>query len=153
MFNKNKRKFIFQLVSAMFIVTTGSINKLFASWQGSLFEHQSLNDSLNSLTGKTAVLDSEKITIKAPEIAENGAVVPVTVNSTIENIKRVAILVDNNPSPLTSTYEINPAIKAYVSTRVKIAESSNIIALVTTKDNRHYKATKNIKVTIGGCGG
>lgn len=153
MFNKNKRKFIFQLTSAMVIATTGSINKLFANWQESLFEHKTLNDSLNSLSGKTAVPDSEKITIKAPEIAENGAVVPVTVDTSIENIKRIAILVDNNPSPLTSTYEINPAIKAYVSTRVKIAQSSNIIALVTTQDNQHYKATKNIKVTIGGCGG
>ncbi|MFK8026568.1 MAG: thiosulfate oxidation carrier protein SoxY [Gammaproteobacteria bacterium] len=79
--------------------------------------------------------------------------VPITVNTTIDNVNMISILVDNNPSPLTSSYDINPKIEAYVSTRVKMAKSSNIIALVSTSDNQHFTASKSIKVTIGGCGG
>ena len=96
---------------------------------------------------------SDAIHIKAPEIAENGAVVPVTVDTSIENVNKISILVDNNPSPLTSSYDINPNLEAYVSTRVKMAKSSNIVAVVSTTDNQHFTASKKIKVTIGGCGG
>lgn len=153
MLNKHKRKFLLQTTSVITLSLLGSINTSFAEWQKSLFEHMGLDDLLNSLTNNTKPTPSDDIHIKAPEIAENGAVVPVTVNSSIANVTDISIIVDNNPSPLTSSFTLNPELEAYVSTRVKMAKSSNIVALVTTKDNQYFTASKSIKVTIGGCGG
>lgn len=153
MLNSYKRKFLFQATGVISLTLFANINNVFAEWQASLFEHKTFDELLKSLTQDSAITKSEDILIKAPEIAENGAVVPITVNTSIPDVTSIAILVDNNPSPLTSSFDFNPQLEAYVSTRVKIAESSNITALVTTKDKQYFTASKNIKVTIGGCGG
>ena len=149
----NKRNFLIKITALVSILCTSSLSKIFASWPKELFHSKNSDNLIKLLTDGADTIDTDSITIKAPEIAENGAVVPVSVNTKIENVKNIAILVDNNPSPLTSTFEINPQLEAYVSTRVKMAKSSNIIALVTTNNNEFYTASKSIKVTIGGCGG
>lgn len=153
MLNNSKRKFLTQTIATIGLTLAGSLNKLFAEWREELFSHKDLSSVMSLLTNETNPSESDKINIKAPEIAENGAVVPITVNTTIDNVKNIAIIVDNNPSPLTSSYKINPALEAYVSTRVKMAKTSNIIALVSTTNNEFFTASKGIKVTIGGCGG
>ena len=149
----SKRKFLLQASAIAFISYFSFSSKLFASWPKNLFHSKDAEKLINLLTEGEKYTESDKISIKAPEIAENGAVVPVSVNADIEGVKNIAILVDNNPSPLTSTFDINPQLEAYVSTRVKMAESSNIVAVVSTNDNQFYVASRSIKVTIGGCGG
>ncbi len=151
--NNSKRKFLLQSSGVATLSVIGSFSNVIAEWQESHFTHKGLDELLNSLTDKITPTSSENIYIKAPEIAENGAVVPVTVNSTIDNVSNISIIVDNNPAPLTSIFNINPQLEAYVSTRVKMAKSSNIIALVKTEDKQFFTASKSIKVTIGGCGG
>lgn len=151
--NKCKRKFLIHSSGLLTLSLASKVPSVFAEWNESHFVHKSLDELLISLTDSTTPTSSEDIRIKAPEIAENGAVVPITVNSTLANVTQISIIVDNNPAPLTSTFDINPQLEAYVSTRVKMAKSSNIIALVSTEDNKFYTASKSIKVTIGGCGG
>ena len=148
-----KRTFLKNTSTLLALPLFSGVNFAFADWQKELFDHANVDDLISRLTNSQTVNASDAIHIKAPEIAENGAVVPITVNTSIDNVNMISIFVDNNPSPLTSSYDINPKIEAYVSTRVKMAKSSNIIALVSTSDNQHFTASKSIKVTIGGCGG
>ena len=153
MLKYSKRNFLYQAVALVTLSVATSFNKVFADWQKQLFSHKDAKEVIASLTNNTHVTQSNDITIKAPEIAENGAVVPITVSTDIANVNKISILVDNNPSPLTSSFDINPQLEAYVSTRVKMAKSSDIIAVISTSDKQHFSNSKNIKVTIGGCGG
>jgi len=110
------------------------------------------DDALNGLLGtKTREADAG-IKLKVPEIAENGAVVPVTVESDREDIESISILVPGNPNPLTASFDLGPGALGLVSTRIKMGKTSKIIAVAETKD-KAICATKEIKVTIGGCGG
>ena len=95
---------------------------------------------------------SNKIKLKAPDIAENGAVVPITVTSNIDGTTTMSILVAKNNTPLTSTYELGPNTEAYISTRVKMGKTSDVIAVVKA-GGKLYSTKKEVKVTIGGCGG
>ncbi len=151
--NISKRTFIQQTTGLLTLSLFSGFNSVMAGWQKELFSQASADDLISSLTNNAELIVSDAIHIKAPEIAENGAVVPITVNASITNVNKISILVDNNPSPLTSSYDINPQLEAYISTRVKMAKSSNIIAIISTTDNQFFTASKSIKVTIGGCGG
>ncbi len=153
MLKYTKRNFLYQAVALAVLPVATSFNKVFADWQEQLFNHKDVTEVIASLTNNIHATQTSDITIKAPEIAENGAVVPITVSTDITNVNKISILVDNNPSPLTSSFDINPQLEAYVSTRVKIAKSSNIIAVISTTDKQHFSSSKSIKVTIGGCGG
>ena len=95
---------------------------------------------------------SDNIKLKAPDIAENGAVVPITVTSKIDGTTHMSILVAKNNTPLTSTYELGPTTEAYISTRVKMGKTSDVIAVVKA-GGKLYSTKKEVKVTIGGCGG
>lgn len=123
------------------------------SWPQALFSSDSSEDVIRNLSQSTTTIQSQDIHIKVPEIAENGAVVPITVSSTLPDIGTISILVDNNPTPLTSTFVLSKYAVAKVSTRVKMAATSNVIALLSDRQGQHFTASKNIKVTIGGCGG
>ncbi len=114
------------------------------------FEARNLADALKLLGGTPA--DSKDITITSPDIAENGAVVPVTVTSKIPGTQEIYILVEKNPNPLTATFTIPDGTEPFVSTRTKMGESSNVYAVVKA-DGRLYSTSKETKVTLGGCGG
>ena len=149
----NKRVFLINftaLVSSLYFLRPLTAH---SAWEKDHFNSKTTEDLISLITNNSEISQSDKINIKAPEIAENGAVVPVSVSTDIANVKNISIIVDNNPSPLTSTFELNPQLEAYVSTRVKMAKSSNIIAIVNTVDNQFFTSSKSIKVTIGGCGG
>ena len=148
-----KRTFLQQIIAGLTLSVFNGFNSVIADWQKQLFSQASADELIKVLTNNAELIVSDAIHIKAPEIAENGAVVPITVDASIANVNKISILVDNNPSPLTSSYDINTQLEAYMSTRVKMAKSSNIIAIVSTTDNKYFTATKSIKVTIGGCGG
>ena len=92
------------------------------------------------------------IAIKAPDIAENGAVVPVTVSTGISGVESISIFAEKNANPLTSSYILGSSTEAFVSTRVKMGKTSNVIAVVKA-GGKLYSAEKEVKVTIGGCGG
>ena len=123
---------------------------LAATWNKSGFESKGVADALKSL-GAANLAESKDITITAPDIAENGAVVPVAVTSRIPNTQSISIIVEKNPFPLSSTFEVAGGSEGYVSTRLKIAETSNVRAVVKAGD-KFYSAVKEVKVTIGGCG-
>jgi sulfur-oxidizing protein SoxY len=122
-----------------------------AVWNKAGFDSKTTTEALKSL-GVSGATASRDIQITAQEIAENGAQVPVTVLSKIPNTQSISIVVDKNPFPLTSTFEFSNGADSYVSTRLKMGQTSSVIAIVKA-DGRFFTATKEIKVTIGGCGG
>lgn len=123
----------------------------YAAWNDAAFKTKTLNDTVKALGGQAAV-ESKEIQITSPDIAENGAVVPVSVTSTLGNIESIAILVEKNPNALSANFAIPAGTEAFVSTRVKMGQTSNVTALVKA-GGKYYYTTKEIKVTIGGCGG
>ena len=144
------------------LIGTGTGLLLASWWPQSLFAaraseeafgSKSLDESIKGLVGDAEVIeDSEHIHIKAPTISENGAVVPISVEVDMDNVDAISLLVEKNPLPLTSSYKFHKASDPYISTRIKMMGTSDVIALVTA-DGKHYKATELVKVTIGGCGG
>ena len=115
------------------------------------FETHSLQDTIKALGGTVAV-ESKDITITAPDIAENGAVVPVAVASAIPKTESIAILVEKNPNLLAASFTIPSGTDPSVGTRVKMGQTSNVFALVKA-DGKFFVTSKEIKVTLGGCGG
>jgi sulfur-oxidizing protein SoxY len=123
-----------------------------AAWPGTAFSATGVEASLKELYGSDAASDSSAIKLQAPDIAENGAVVPVTVDSSIANAESISIFVAKNPQPLTSSYALGSGTAAYVSTRIKMGKTSDVVAVVKA-GGKLYSAKKEVKVTIGGCGG
>ena len=123
---------------------------LAAEWNQNAFTAKALNDALKSL-GASNLIESKDIVITAPEIAENGAVVPVAVASKIPNTQTISILAEKNPFPLAASFNIAGGGEGYVSTRLKMGETSNVRAVVKA-DGKFYTAVKEVKVTVGGCG-
>lgn len=120
-------------------------------WNKAAFESRSFVDALKVL-GAGGSSASKDIQITAPEIAENGAVVPVAVEARLAKTQMIAIILEKNPTPLAATFEIPDGTDAFVSTRVKMAETSNVHVLVKA-DGKFFHAMKEVKVTLGGCGG
>jgi sulfur-oxidizing protein SoxY len=120
-------------------------------WNKAAFETRSFADTLRALGGGGST-ESPQVQITAPDIAENGAVVPITVESAIARTRTIAIMIEKNPNTLSASFEIPEGTDPFVTTRVKMAETSNIYALVQA-DGRYFHAVKEIKVTLGGCGG
>ncbi|CAG0878731.1 unnamed protein product [Cyprideis torosa] len=114
------------------------------------FTAKTLDDAVKNATGGSPT-ESADIEIKAPDIAENGAVVPVTVSSSLPNVEAMYIFAANNPTPLTSAYELADGAEAYVSTRIKMGKTADVVAVVKS-DGALFSAKKEVKVTIGGCG-
>lgn len=121
-----------------------------AAWHKSGFESKSANDAIKAM-GIPNPSPSKDILITAADIAEDGSQVPITVSSRIPNTQSMMIIVDKNPFPLNSIYEFSSGVEAYVSTEMKVAQSSNVQVIVKA-DGRYFTAVKEIKITIGGCG-
>jgi len=98
------------------------------------------------------VVESDQITLKIPDIAENGAVVPVTVSTDLPDVESISVIVDNNPTPLAAMFALSPQSVPEVSVRIKMGESSMVRTVVKSGGN-YYSTGKEVKVTIGGCGG
>ncbi|MGE9008430.1 thiosulfate oxidation carrier protein SoxY [Leptospira interrogans] len=115
------------------------------------FKQKSEADAIKSLYGKTAEA-SDKVKMDAPEIAENGAVVPVSVSTTLADVTSISFLVAENPVALVASYKIPAGTMPGVANRIKMAKTSNVIVVVEA-GGKLYSATKEVKVTVGGCGG
>lgn len=120
-------------------------------WNKAAFDTKSLQDTVKAFGGAAAT-ESKDISITSPDIAENGAVVPVSVSSKLGKTESIAILVEKNPNALSASFDIPGGTEPFVSTRVKMGQTSNVYALVKA-DGKYFYATKEIKVTLGGCGG
>ena len=122
------------------------------AWNKQAFEVRSLADAVKAMGGGTPVESKDIQFANTPDIAENGAVVPFTIISKIPNTEQIALLVEKNPSILTASFTIPEGTEPWINTRVKMGQTSNVIALVKA-DGKYYYATKEVKVTLGGCGG
>ena len=121
-------------------------------WNKAAFESHSLDDALKAMGGGPAAQSKDIVFVSTPDIAENGAVVPIGITSHIPNTESIAILIEKNPNMLSAVFDIPPGTDPALSTRVKMAQTSNVYALVKA-DGKYYVASKEIKVTLGGCGG
>jgi sulfur-oxidizing protein SoxY len=142
---------VFGLLAAAGLLTAEEAHAQQVAWNKAAFESKNLNDAVKALGGATPV-QSNDITITAPEIAENGAVVPVGVASKIPNTQAVYVLVEKNPNVLAAGFNIPAGTEPNVTTRVKMGQTSNVYAVVKA-DGKFYVASKEVKVTLGGCGG
>ncbi len=122
-----------------------------SKWPKDAFAQKTETDAIKALYGKTPE-ESSKVALDAPEIAENGAVVPISVSSTLSDVTSISILVAENPFPLAASYRIPAGASAMVGSRLKMAKTSKITALVEA-GGKLYSASKEVKVTVGGCGG
>jgi len=123
-----------------------------AAWNQLAFEAKSLADVMKAL-GAGAPTESRDVTVTGPDIAENGAVVPVGAASALPGVKRLLILIEKNPALLAAAFDVTDAVDANFLTRVKMNQSSNVIAVAMMADGKVLFAQKEIKVTLGGCGG
>lgn len=124
---------------------------LAVEWNKAAFDAKGVPDALKAV-GASGAADSKDILIKAPDIAENGAVVPIEVTSKIAGTSAIMLMVEKNPSPLTANFDLANGADGYVSTRIKMGQTSNVRAVVKA-GGKSYTAVKEVKVTIGGCGG
>ena len=122
-----------------------------AGWPAAAFKLKSQDDTLKALYGKTAEA-SDKVKLDAPEIAENGAVVPISVSTTLPKVTSISLMVAENPNALAASYKIPEGTLPAVSNRLKMAKTSKVMAVVES-GGKLYTATKEVKVTVGGCGG
>jgi sulfur-oxidizing protein SoxY len=123
-----------------------------AAFNKAAFDAKSVQDVLKAL-GPGALAESKDVTITGPDIAENGAVVPLGATTTLPNVKQLLILVEKNPSVLVAMFHMTDSIDATVSTRAKMGQSSDVYAVAITADGKALFAKKEVKVTLGGCGG
>lgn len=124
-----------------------------ADWNKKAFDAKKVDDALNGMYGTTAATASGDISLKAPAIAENGAVTPITIDaSKMKGVESISIVASKNPMPLVCEYSFASAAEGYVSTRIKMGETQNVVAIVKA-GGKLYKAEQEVKVTIGGCGG
>jgi sulfur-oxidizing protein SoxY len=137
---------VFGLMASAGLISTAQAEE----WNKEAFEGKSLDDVFKAL-GTSTPDKSSAVTLNAPDIAENGAVVPVSVTSTLK-ADQIAILVEKNPSTLAAQFFLPAGTEAFVTTRIKMGQTSNVYALVKA-DGKWAMAAKEIKVTLGGCGG
>ena len=123
-----------------------------AGYNSAAFDAKTLAEVMKAL-GAGAPAESKDVTITGPDIAENGAVVPVGAATTLPGVKRLLLLVEKNPTMLSAMFEVSDAVDANVSTRVKMGQTSNVFAVAMMGDGKVLYAAKEVKVTLGGCGG
>ncbi len=121
-----------------------------AEWLADTPSTTILQQTLKRLFKDQQIIESDKIGIQIPKTAGNGAAVPITVTSSLNNVESIAILVEKNPIPLAAKFELSPDLEPFVSTRLKIAESSAVVVIVETGEG-FYSAAEKIIVTLGGC--
>jgi sulfur-oxidizing protein SoxY len=124
-----------------------------ADWPKAAFEAKTVEDAIMALLGSPDTVASNAITIEVPEIAENGAVVPVKVNSTLPKVESITLIAEKNLIPLVAQFKFeSDVVQPFIATRIKMGETSNVVAVLKS-EGKLYVARKEVKVTIGGCGG
>jgi len=149
-----RRKFLEGTLAGSAVAVGAAIfpHAALAEWPQAAFEAKEAGAAMEAMFGTTEVTESADISIKAPDIAENGAVVPIEITSTISNIESISLVVEKNPIPLIASFKFpDPSMaEGYLSTRIKMGTTSNVTAIVKA-DGKLFSAKKEVKVTVGGC--
>jgi sulfur-oxidizing protein SoxY len=149
----NRRKFL-KTTIVLSAIGMGLLESFVANseWQAADFAPGSVDATMKQLLKGKPIVETDKIELNIPEIAENGALVPITVTSSLKDIKNIAIVVEQNPVPLAIQAVLMPELQTFMSARLKIASSSFVFA-IAEGEKVCYSVKKKVKVTIGGCGG
>lgn len=139
-------------VVAGLLASAGFLPQNALAYSADAFKAKSVTDTLKAL-GASAPVESKDVVIGGPDIAENGAVVPLTASTTLAGVKQVLILVEKNPSALVALFNVTDNVEANFATRSKMGQSSDVYAVAIMKDGKALFAKKEVKVTLGGCGG
>jgi sulfur-oxidizing protein SoxY len=139
-------------VVAGLLASTGLFPQHALAYEKVAFEAKSLADVAKAL-GAAAPVESKDVTVGGPDIAENGAVVPLTASTTLAGVKKVLILVEKNPAALVAMFNMTDSVEASFATRSKMGQSSDVYAVAIMADGKAFYAKKEVKVTLGGCGG
>ena len=140
----------FAVVSLM--MGAGMLPELALAFEKSAFDAKNMAEVFKAL-GLPMPTESKDVTLTAPDIAENGAVVPMTVQTNLPGVKKLMLLVEKNPSPLVAQFMLNPAVEASFQTRAKMSASCDVYAVAVMDDGKTLFSKKEVKVTLGGCGG
>ena len=139
-------------IVAGLLAATGLFPHAAFAYNKGAFEAKNVADVMKAL-GAGAPTESKDVTIGGPDIAENGAVVPLTASTTLAGVKQLLILVEKNPSTLVAQFNVSDSVEANFATRAKMGQSSDVYAVAITADGKALFAKKEVKVTLGGCGG
>ena len=139
-------------VVAGLLASTGLVPQFAFAFNKNAFEAKSVADALKAL-GAGAPVESKDVTVTGPDIAENGSVVPVGVATTLSGVKSMLIMVEKNPATLTAMFNVTDSVEAAFQARVKMGQSSDVYAIAVMNDGKVLFAKKEVKVTLGGCGG
>lgn len=150
----NRRNFLINVSKgAAYLAAITALPRLaFAAWNEKAFKAETLEAAFANRYPGIEIVDSDAVKLKAPAIAENGAVVPVSVQTSLPDVKSISLFVEKNPSPLAATFHLMPVNVANVSIRIRMGQTSNLIAVVESGGKLH-RIQQEVKVTIGGCGG
>ena len=153
----SRREFIKKSLSAGIISSVGTSSLLNsqgaeADWPADKFTENKLQVTLDKLFGKHEIVESKQIKLKLPRTAENGAVVPITITSSLKNVESIFILIEKNPVPLAARFNLTSEMETFVSARLKMAKTCDVIVIAKSAGN-YFSARQKVKVTIGGCGG
>lgn len=144
------RRLILKGAGALALLATMPRTLLAAAWPEKAFLSTQDKQALAALLGTDRTSSSDQISLKVPEIAENGAAVPVTIRTTLVNVESISIVVERNPRPLAASFALMSRALPEISSRIKMAETSRVTAVVKT-DSGIYSTSKDVKVTLGGC--
>lgn len=151
---KNRREMLHHsAVVAGLLASTGLFPQFaHAAFNKNAFDAKTVAEALKAY-GAGPIAESKDVTVTGPDIAENGAVVPLGASSTLAGVKHLLIMVEKNPSVLVAMFNVTESIDANVTTRAKMGQSSDVYAVAVMNDGRALYAKKEVKVTLGGCGG
>lgn len=151
---QTRRETLRQGALAAGVLTAGSLlSQPALAYNKAAFDGKAMADAYKALGVTGAPTESKDVTLTAPDIAENGAVVPITVATTLPNVKQMLLMVEKNPAPLVALFNVSPEVEANFATRAKMGQSSDVYAVAVTTDGKALYAKKEVKVTLGGCGG
>jgi sulfur-oxidizing protein SoxY len=139
-------------VVAGLLATAGFPQFAHAAFNKVAFDAKSVQDAAKA-AGVASLAESKDVAITGPDIAENGAVVPLGASTTLAGVKQLLILVEKNPSALVAMFHVSDSIEANFATRAKMGQSSDVYAVAIMADGKAFFAKKEVKVTLGGCGG
>lgn len=150
---QNRRDTLKQsLAVAGVLASTGLFPQGALAFNKAAFEAKSVADAAKAY-GAGAPAESKDVTLTAPDIAENGAVVPIGAATTLAGVKHILLLVEKNPNALVAKFDVSDAVDASFATRAKMGQTSDVYAVAITNDGKAFYAKKEVKVTLGGCGG
>lgn len=150
---QNRRQALKQsLAVAGLLASTGLFPRAALAFNKTAFEAKSIADAARAY-GAGAPVESKDVMLTAPDIAENGAVVPMGAATTLAGVKHILLLVEKNPNALVAKFDVSDAVEPNFSTRAKMSQTSDVFAVAITNDGKAFFTKKEVKVTLGGCGG